>query len=271
MPQRKQQKTKYRQQVTENKYNSSVIIKKAMILLKMLKKIRIFQQHASKITIGMLSIFIASKYFQVVFFWLVKWFTNILFSIFCYETIVQLILWLGDEASVVFYSFWKDCSDTVGSTMVPRRVVVIILFFITAFVKVAELEQSSIQSSSPWEKDSVLRARVTKCYDGDTCTVELHGNLPHIFKHIPVRVAGIDTPEIRGKCKEEKMMAVKAREITQNFVVNKEVKLINVQRDKYFRIVADILTKEGDLAEHLLNSDMAVPYDGGTKHSLWCN
>ena len=110
-----------------------------------------------------------------------------------------------------------------------------------------------------------------RCYDGDTCTVNIPGDMPSVFSEsIPIRILGIDTPEIRGQCAKEKALAIKARDEARKFVVGKKVILSNVQRDKYFRLVADMSTDEGDLATRLLDLNLAVPYDGGTKSSTWC-
>lgn len=43
------------------------------------------------------------------------------------------------------------------------------------------------------------------CYDGDTCTVSLPRDIPALFgDHITVILAGINTPEMKGICEEEK-------------------------------------------------------------------
>ena len=41
-------------------------------------------------------------------------------------------------------------------------------------------------------------------YDGDTITFTLPGLHPIIGEKISIRVNGIDTPEIKGKCDKEK-------------------------------------------------------------------
>jgi len=41
-------------------------------------------------------------------------------------------------------------------------------------------------------------------YDGDTITFNLPGLHPIIGEKISIRVNGIDTPEIKGKCEKEK-------------------------------------------------------------------
>ena len=48
-------------------------------------------------------------------------------------------------------------------------------------------------------------------YDGDTITFTLPNLHPIIGNKIAIRVSGIDTPEIRGKCDKEKYDAEQAR------------------------------------------------------------
>ena len=50
---------------------------------------------------------------------------------------------------------------------------------------------------------------ITSIYDADTFRVNIEGYPPIIGERIPVRVLGIDAPELRGKCESEK---IKARE-----------------------------------------------------------
>ena len=44
-------------------------------------------------------------------------------------------------------------------------------------------------------------------YDGDTITFNIRQAHPIIGDRINIRVNGIDTPEIRGKCSKEKNLA----------------------------------------------------------------
>ncbi len=46
-----------------------------------------------------------------------------------------------------------------------------------------------------------------RCYDGDTCALTIPGVHPLFGEKIAVRIAGIDTPEIKGKCDQEKVLA----------------------------------------------------------------
>ncbi len=111
-----------------------------------------------------------------------------------------------------------------------------------------------------------------KNYDGDTCTFNINQVHPIIGEKINVRVAGIDTPEIRGKCIEEKRLALKARIVVwSNLVGAKHINLLNIKRGKYFRIVADIEVDKKDLGKLLVDKGYAVVYNGGKKTKDWCD
>jgi len=49
----------------------------------------------------------------------------------------------------------------------------------------------------------------------------------------------------------------------------KEIKLTNLQRGKYFRVVANVVVDGVSLERELLDNKLAYRYDGGTKLS-WC-
>ena len=57
-----------------------------------------------------------------------------------------------------------------------------------------------------------------RCYDGDTCTFTLPDVHPLFGEKISVRIAGIDTPEIRGKCQKEKALAIQARNLVRRML-----------------------------------------------------
>ena len=109
-----------------------------------------------------------------------------------------------------------------------------------------------------------------RCYDGDTCTFTLPGIHPLLGEKISIRLNGVDTPEIRGKCPSEKRLAKRAK-ILVNRMLKKaqKIRLLNVSRGKYFRIVADIEVDGVLLKEVLLRDGLAHRYDGGTKKG-WC-
>jgi micrococcal nuclease len=108
--------------------------------------------------------------------------------------------------------------------------------------------------------------RVIKCYDADTITIA--SKLP--YKESPlyrlsVRLTGIDAPEIKGKSEEEKELAKQARDFVSNLILNKYVRLENVESEKYGRILADVYIGDVHLNELLIKERYAVKYGGGTK------
>ncbi len=107
-------------------------------------------------------------------------------------------------------------------------------------------------------------------YDGDTVRFNIPNMHPLIGQNIPVRLAKVDTPEIRGKCAQEKELAKQVKaDVARLLSTAKRIDLINVGRPKYFRILADIQFDGQDLGIYLLGRGLAAPYSGGTKKS-WC-
>lgn len=128
----------------------------------------------------------------------------------------------------------------------------------------------TLVGSAPAPHAPFENVEVVDCYDGDTCTVNLPGLPPVFGHHLPVRLAGIDTPEIKGKCAMERALAIKARDLVRRTLKEAaRVDLADPQRDKYFRLGAQVLADGVNVAEILLAAGMAVPYAGGTK-APWC-
>ena len=121
------------------------------------------------------------------------------------------------------------------------------------------------------EYGTVTVSKVISVYDGDTFRVDINSLPPIVGKNIPIRLNGVDTPEIRGKCQYEKDLALKARDFVRNKLANaKEIKLTKLQRGKYFRVVADVMVDGVSLEQELLENELAYKYTGGKKSS-WCN
>ena len=114
---------------------------------------------------------------------------------------------------------------------------------------------------------------IVKVYDGDTITVNIR-TLPDIVGHeIGIRIIGIDTPEIRGSSPKEKALAYEARDYLKKLLCGNDsanILLSNLQRDKYFRLLADVsILVPGQFPKHVSSlmreQGYAVLYNGGTK------
>ncbi|BBN59294.1 thermonuclease family protein [Hydrogenovibrio marinus] len=117
---------------------------------------------------------------------------------------------------------------------------------------------------------SAMVSEVTSIYDGDTFRVNINGWPAVVGHHIPIRLNGADTPEMRGKCQFEKDLARQAKQFTVSQLRSaKVIELKNIMRGKYFRLVADVYVDGKSLAEELLQRKLAVAYEGGTKTN-WC-
>lgn len=118
--------------------------------------------------------------------------------------------------------------------------------------------------------------KVVKVYDADTITIAC--KLPYdkspIYR-MPVRLNGIDTPEIKGTgiTLEEKEVAKLARDYVSNLTLDKMVRLENIQTEKYGRILADVYVDNIHLNKLLIDNRYAVQYGGGTKikPKSWAN
>ena len=112
---------------------------------------------------------------------------------------------------------------------------------------------------------------VLRVIDGDTIVVTLPG-IPEVFgKRISVRLEGIDTPELNGKCHNEKVLAQKAKDRFEGLIMKADVvSLSGVKRGKYFRLVAKVMVDGENISSTLLNEGLARLYDG-KKRGGWCD
>ncbi len=112
------------------------------------------------------------------------------------------------------------------------------------------------------------KVELASVYDGDTFRVYLACNY-HVFcKSIPIRVRGVDCPEIKGGSAETKELAKQAKAFTKNFLKGGKILLRNCGRDKYFRLLCDVEVNGQSLGEEILKAGHVIPYEGGTKKSF---
>ncbi len=148
---------------------------------------------------------------------------------------------------------------------------------LNSFLFFAVLILSQGASGSPptecvHDRETFRCVRYVRNYDADTITFNIPGVHPIIGDKISVRVRGLDAPEIRGKDACEKEMARTAKRLIENQLKNaKRIDLINVGKDKYFRLLADVQVDGKFLKDTLLNNHLAYEYEGHAKQKVdWC-
>ena len=130
-----------------------------------------------------------------------------------------------------------------------------------------------------------MHCKCVKVYDGDTITVVgahplIFGGEPRIYK---IRIAGIDTPEIRGaKSQKERRFAYIVRNHLRRLLLDKWVVVDFHDFGKWggrtlgsVTVLIDDDEQEGEngrvrmecVAEHLIERGYAYEYDGGTKQT----
>ncbi|MDG1712985.1 MAG: thermonuclease family protein [Woeseiaceae bacterium] len=119
-------------------------------------------------------------------------------------------------------------------------------------------------------QEAVVINEVINVYDGDTFRVNIDEFPPIIGENIAIRILGIDTPEIKGNCQQERQLAIKARDFTRKYLNSGSViSLTDLKRDKYFRILANVYIDGKNLGDALLMQNLAVVYLGKKKFN-WC-
>lgn len=111
-------------------------------------------------------------------------------------------------------------------------------------------------------------ALVLTITDGDTFKARVEV-WPGVDVVTAVRLRGIDTPEIRGKCAAERDKAIAARERLRALLVG-DVLISNIEPDKFSgRVDADVTVAGKNISQTLIDEGLARKYTGGTRQG-WC-
>jgi endonuclease YncB( thermonuclease family) len=113
-------------------------------------------------------------------------------------------------------------------------------------------------------------SRLLRFHDGDTFQCNVAGLPGIIGKAIEIRCQHYDAPEIN----DHRPAVLKLAQLGRAFVQKQlqsagVVTLANLKRDKYFRLLADVLVDGQPLAGMMLAARLAHPYEGGTKDEDW--
>ena len=91
---------------------------------------------------------------------------------------------------------------------------------------------------------------IASCYDGDTCTSSTGEK---------IRLACIDTPELRGK-RADPIPAKAARNYLRELVVGRKVAIRRITSDRYGRTVAELFVNGSNVQQQLVASGHASIY-----------
>jgi endonuclease YncB( thermonuclease family) len=113
-------------------------------------------------------------------------------------------------------------------------------------------------------------AQLLEVVDGDTIRVRIRIWVD-IDTETLVRIDGIDTPELRGKCDEESALARRARGLVESLTADAELALYDIRYGKFAgRVVARVEAGARDVGRTLLAEGLARPYSGG-RRTGWCD
>ena len=115
---------------------------------------------------------------------------------------------------------------------------------------------------------NVTEAKVIKVYDGDTITIGFYmEGVPTPYR-LPVRLLGIDTPEMKGSSAEEKQKAKLAQQFLSSRILGKIITLQDVCKEKYGRLLANVYCEGEHINQLMIDSNHAIAYFGGTKKAF---
>lgn len=149
----------------------------------------------------------------------------------------------------------------------------LILFSFLSFKFDFHFNKAVAQPSCAHDNKTFRCVKFIKNYDGDTVTVKIPETHPLFGENIGVRILGIDTPEKNGSKPCEKERARDAQRLVENLMKNaKSIELRNVDRDKYFRVLAEVWADGKSIGDLLIKNNLAYAYDGGRKPAStnWC-
>lgn len=82
-----------------------------------------------------------------------------------------------------------------------------------------------------------------------------------------IRIADIDAPEMNGRCRAERALAIAARDRLAQLVNAGSVTIRRTGKDRYGRTLARLSTRRGSIGEQLIAEGLASPWP---KRRDWC-
>tara|TARA_Y100001968_G_scaffold219017_1_gene201678 strand:- start:139 stop:606 length:468 start_codon:yes stop_codon:yes gene_type:complete len=129
------------------------------------------------------------------------------------------------------------------------------LFIVFVFAMIALFQTLTTYPSTP----ELASVTIQSCYDGDTCTT-IEGE--------KIRLACIDTPELRGK-KADPIPAKAARDYLNDLVAGSTVTIRRITEDRYLRTVAELSKGPVNIQEDLVEKGLASIYERYSGQCEW--
>jgi endonuclease YncB( thermonuclease family) len=131
----------------------------------------------------------------------------------------------------------------------------------------ATLEKLSLEKSKiPVYIPPLKNVGVIDVYDGDTITIAVKQS--HGYYKYKVRLAGIDSPEIRTNNPREKAFAIQSRDFLKSIILYKYVTIEEAFYEKYGRLCGTVMLDGKNINEQMITQGFAVRYNGGKKPSF---
>ncbi len=141
--------------------------------------------------------------------------------------------------------------------MPPRRSTLLILALLVAAIIIARLVPVSSQPTAAAPSTGPVVAGpglVVEVLDGDTVRIQMAGY------EGPVRIVGIDTPEIEHPGRPAGCFGTQAADATRAWLLDRvvDVQPAIEQRDRYERLLARIVPRDGPIAGRDLSRTLAL-------------
>lgn len=108
------------------------------------------------------------------------------------------------------------------------------------------------------EKRYWYSCSVVSVYDGDTMRIDIDLGFNTWLRNIPIRLARINAPEIRGS---ERELGIEARDFLRNLVESASDVLVHTkEKGKYGRWIAEVIVDGANVSDMMILKGQAEAY-----------
>lgn len=126
-----------------------------------------------------------------------------------------------------------------------------------------KVKQNNLQSIPEWKDTKefippIDSGYVIKVLEGTRVIVVK--NIDGINYRFYVKVRGVDCPSLTGQSRKERELGALARDLISEYILDRRVSLLNVQKDDSETLIADIITMQGvNIGQILVEDELSVP------------